>query len=211
MEIYIVRHGRTVWNKAGLIQGSSDVELLQEGIDMAIETGHGLATVKFDVVYSSPLSRALHTAELIMEARSEEDRKNIQINMNLSEMGFGVCEGEIYVPPGEEGGMLEGFWDAPDTYVAPEGGDTFADIIDRAAAFIKYVEEKHSDNERILVVAHAAMNQALMSVLEKREIKDFWKYGKQLNCAVAIAQRENGQWTINERNRLYYDHTAVYK
>ena len=211
MELYIVRHGRTVWNKAGLIQGSSDVELLQEGIDMAIETGQGLAEVEFDAVYSSPLSRAVHTAELIMEARDEDARQEIKINMNLSEMGFGVCEGQIYVPPGEEGGMLEGFWDAPDTYEAPEGGDTFADVIKRAAAFIRHVEETHSDDERILIVAHAAMNQALMSVLEKREIKDFWKYGKQLNCAVAIAERVDGQWIIHERNRLYYDHTAVYK
>ena len=211
MEIYIVRHGRTVWNKAGLIQGSSDVELLQEGIDMAIETGRGLAEVEFDAVYSSPLSRAVHTAELIMESREEDLRMDIQINMNLSEMGFGVFEGEKYVPPGEEGGMLEGFWDAPDTYIAPEGGDSFADVIARAAEFVKYVEEKHSDNERIMVVAHAAMNQALMSVLEGRAIKDFWKYGKQLNCAVAIACRENGKWQINERNRIYYDHKDVYK
>ena len=98
-----------------------------------------------------------------------------------------------------------------DTYEAPEGGDSFADVIERAAAFIRHVEKTHSDDERILVVAHAAMNQALMSVLEKREIKDFWKYGKQLNCAVAIAERVDGQWIIHERNRLYYDHTAVYK
>lgn len=211
MEIYIVRHGRTVWNKAGLIQGSSDVELLQEGIDMAIETGQGLAEVEFNAVYSSPLSRAVNTAQLIMEARDEESRVDIQVSMNLSEMGFGVLEGEKYVPPGEEGGLLEGFWDAPDTYVAPEGGDSFADVIERAAAFVKHVEAVHSDDERILVVAHAAMNQALMSVLEKREIRDFWKYGKQLNCAVAIAERKDGHWAINERNRLYYDHTAVYK
>ena len=211
MEIYIVRHGRTVWNKAGLIQGSSDVELLQEGIDMAIETGQGLAEVEFNAVYSSPLSRAVNTAQLIMDARDEDSRLDVQISMNLSEMGFGVLEGEKYVPPGEEGGLLEGFWDAPDTYVAPEGGDSFADVIERAAAFVKHVEAVHSDDERILVVAHAAMNQALMSVLEKREIKDFWKYGKQLNCAVAIAKRQEGQWNITERNRIYYDHTAVYK
>ena len=209
MEIYIVRHGRTVWNKAGLIQGSSDVELLQEGIDMAIETGQGLASVAFDAVYSSPLSRAVNTAQLIMSARDKE--QDIRIDMRLSEMGFGVCEGEVYVPPGEEGGMLEGFWDAPDKYVAPEGGDTFEDVVRRAAEFIGYVEKMHSDDERILVVAHAAMNQALMSVLEKREIRDFWKFGKQLNCAVAIACRENGEWTIHERNRIYYDHKAVYR
>ncbi len=209
MEIYIVRHGRTVWNKAGLIQGSSDVELLQEGIDMAIETGQGLADVKFDAVYSSPLSRAVNTAQLIMNAR--EEQQDIQIDMRLSEMGFGVCEGEVYVPPGEEGGMLEGFWDNPEEYAAPEGGDTFEDVIARAAAFIDHVEDVHGDYERILVVAHAAMNQALMSVLEGREIRDFWKYGKQLNCAVAIAVRENGQWEIHERNRIYYDHKAVYK
>lgn len=210
MEIYIVRHGRTVWNKAGLIQGSSDVELLQEGIDMAIETGQGLAEVEFDAVYSSPLSRAVNTAQLIIDARDEGSRPDIQIDVNLSEMGFGVLEGEKYVPPGEEGGLLEGFWDAPDTYEAPEGGDSFDDIIERAAEFIRHVEAMHSDGERILVVAHAAMNQALMSVLEKRSVKDFWKFGKQLNCAVAIAKREDNQWMIYERNKIFYDHHTFY-
>lgn len=201
MELYIVRHGRTVWNKAGLIQGSSDVELLQEGIDMAIETGQGLADVEFDAVYASPLSRAVNTAQLIMNGRGPE----IRIDMRLREMGFGVCEGEVYVPPGEEGGMLEGFWDAPETYEAPEGGDTFHDVIGRATDFISYIEEKHGDEERILIVAHAAMNQALLSAIEGREVKDFWKYGKQLNCAAAIAKKENSTWVVHERNKIYYE------
>ena len=203
MELYIVRHGRTVWNKAGLIQGSSDVELLQEGIDMAIETGKGLAGVEFDAVYSSPLSRAVNTAQLIMAAR--DDAPEIKVDMRLSEMGFGVFEGEKYVPPGEEGGMLEGFWDAPETYAAPEGGDSFHDVIARAGDFIRHIETTHSDDERILIVAHAAMNQALMTVLEGREVKDFWKFGKQLNCAAAIARREDGKWTVHERNKIYYE------
>lgn len=200
MELYIIRHGRTVWNKAGLIQGTSDVELLPEGIEMARMTGEGLKDVEFDAIYSSPLKRAYDTAELIKGDRD----KDVITDVRLTEMGFGICEGMKYVSSEEGGGLLQGFWDSPDTYEAPEGGDTFYQVCERAADFLKYIEETHAAGDRIMIVAHAAMNQAMFSYLEELEVRDFWKHGKQLNCAVTIAKRENGNWRIKERNSIYY-------
>lgn len=200
MELYIVRHGKTLWNREELVQGSSDVELLPEGIEMARQTGEGLKDVHFDAIYSSPLSRAVRTAELIRGDRNLE----INIDDRIMEMGFGVCEGKKFVPGEENGGILKGFWDSPGTYEAPEGGEDFYRLRARAADFLKYVGEHHGDNERILVVAHAALNQALFSELDDLDIKDFWRHGKQLNCAVTIAVRENGKWHIAERNKIYY-------
>lgn len=201
MELYIIRHGRTVWNKAGLIQGTSDVELLPEGIEMARQTGECLKTIEFDAIYSSPLKRAFDTAELIRGDRNME----VIMDGRLTEMGFGVCEGMKYVASEDGGGLLEGFWDSPDTYEAPEGGDTFHQVCERAASFLKFVEEKHKEDKRIMIVAHAAMNQAMFSYLENLEVKDFWKSGKQLNCAVTIADNSSGEWKIAERNKIFYE------
>lgn len=216
MELYIVRHGKTVWNQAGLIQGSSDVELLPEGIEMARQTGEGLKTVLFDAIYSSPLSRAMDTARLIRGDR----RMDIFADRRLTEMDFGVCEGMKYMSKseaekltrqgkgksddGKSGLLLEGFWDSPDTYEPPEKGESFYQVCDRAADFLKYIESRHEQNQRILIVAHAAMNQALFTQLEGLEVSDFWKYGKQLNCAVTIAERSSGKWSIRERNKIFY-------
>lgn len=201
MELYIIRHGRTVWNKAGLIQGTSDVELLPEGIEMAQQTGEGLKDVKFDAIYSSPLKRAYDTAVMIKGDRDMD----IISDVRLTEMGFGVCEGMKYVSREDGGGLLEGFWDSPETYEAPEGGDSFYQVCERAAGFLKFIEEKHEEGERIMIVAHAAMNQAMFSYLENLEVKDFWKHGKQLNCAVTVAEHRNGQWHITDRNKIYYE------
>lgn len=200
MELYIVRHGRTVWNKAGLIQGTSDVELLPEGIEMAQKTGEGLKDVPFDAVYASPLSRALDTAKLILLGRNQE----IFVEPMLTEMGFGICEGQLY-QPGENGDPLEGFYDHPDLYKAPEGGESFYDIDNRALAFLKMVEERHGAQDRILVVAHAAINQAIFRIIDGLSMNELWKFGRQRNCAVTIANFSDGQWNITQRDKIYYD------
>ena len=60
MEIYIVRHGETVWNEKKLLQGRTDIELNENGRKLARITGENLAGTHFDVVYSSPLKRFIN-------------------------------------------------------------------------------------------------------------------------------------------------------
>ena len=61
MLIYIVRHGLTEWNKLKKLQGAADVPLAKEGILLAEKTGEALKDVKFDICFTSPLSRARQT------------------------------------------------------------------------------------------------------------------------------------------------------
>ena len=53
MEIYIVRHGETVWNKKKLLQGRTDIELSDKGRELARITGENLRDTHFDMVFSS--------------------------------------------------------------------------------------------------------------------------------------------------------------
>lgn len=84
--IYIVRHGQTDWNLKGLYQGQTDIELNKTGIKQARELKNELKDVHFDVVYSSPLKRALKTASIIYDG-------NIIVDERLKERGNGELEG----------------------------------------------------------------------------------------------------------------------
>ena len=48
MELYIIRHGQTVWNKARKLQGSTDIELSEDGKRLAALTGQGMKGITFD-------------------------------------------------------------------------------------------------------------------------------------------------------------------
>ena len=89
MEIYIVRHGETLWNKERRCQGTIDINLNENGRELAVITGQALADTHFDVIYSSPLSRAYETACLI---RGDRDIPVIKDD-RLREICFGNMEG----------------------------------------------------------------------------------------------------------------------
>ena len=65
MLLYLVRHGETDWNLQRRIQGSTDIPLNDTGREQAAATGRLLARREWDAIYSSPLSRAIETGELI--------------------------------------------------------------------------------------------------------------------------------------------------
>lgn len=89
MNIYVIRHGQTDWNVAGLYQGHSDIPLNNNGITQASILNETLKDIHFDAVFSSPLSRAYNTAKICLSNRNIP----IIINNNLIERSFGELEG----------------------------------------------------------------------------------------------------------------------
>lgn len=70
MKLYLLRHGRTLWNEEGRLQGRTDVPLSDEGRCSALAAGAALESVPFDAAFSSPLQRARETAELILRGKN---------------------------------------------------------------------------------------------------------------------------------------------
>ncbi len=94
MAFYFVRHGETVWNVQHRLQGVHDIPLDEKGIRQAEELHRQLIAegVHFVRVYSSPLSRALRTAEIV----SGQPASEIFCDDRLREMEFGSMEGDVY-------------------------------------------------------------------------------------------------------------------
>ncbi|MBR1599464.1 MAG: histidine phosphatase family protein [Lachnospiraceae bacterium] len=204
MEIYIVRHGETIWNADKRLQGSCDIELNEYGRELAGETGRNLEDVHFDMIYSSPLLRAYETANLI------RGHRNIKIKMDerLRELNFGINEGEDFSKLlADESDPFHYFFKEPDKYVAPEYGETLEHLCERAKEFMQEVIEPLAalDHTRVMIVGHGALNKAIMCYVKQHGVDKFWSGGLQKNCNVIIVNLDEKGYTVIDETRLFYD------
>lgn len=128
MELYIIRHGETKWNSEKRLQGRSDIELNEYGIELARITSEALKDVKFDKIYSSPLKRAYETAEILRGSR----KLDIICDDRLKEMCFGDYEGKVTDTLPDE---FWKFFDDPVNFVPAGNGETYEQVIERAKDF----------------------------------------------------------------------------
>ena len=73
--IYVVRHGQTEWNSEGRLQGRNGLPLNEVGNVQANKLREALKKIKFDIVYSSPQTRAVQTAEIITGMQAKVDTR----------------------------------------------------------------------------------------------------------------------------------------
>lgn len=168
--LYIIRHGKTDWNKIYKLQGRTNIPLNQEGIQMAKDAALEYKNIHFDVCFCSPLDRARQTAELLLEGR------NIPVNVDerLIEMSFGICEGEQNVFSKPDSPMYPFFMD-PLNYKAPQGAESFEQLFSRTGSFLKeVVNPLLEQNKNVLIVGHGAMNNSIISQVKNIPLKDFW-------------------------------------
>ena len=88
MLLYIVRHGRTLFNEKDMVQGWCDSPLTELGITQAKNVGKNTKDIPFTLAFSSPSERASDTCEYILDGRLP-----IILDKRLKEMHFGYWEG----------------------------------------------------------------------------------------------------------------------
>lgn len=206
MHLYIMRHGETFWNKKGLIQGSSDIALTPYGEELARDTRDGFDRegIRFQRIYSSPYQRAVKTAEIV----AEHQDASVQVDLRVREMCFGKYEGDTISEIRNSGDQnLIYCFSKPSLYVADETGDNFSDVYDRIADFLKHEippMEQDPSVENVLVVCHGAVIRAFLTYIKKLSMDEFWSI-HQPNCSVNRILVQDGTFTVEKENILYYD------
>lgn len=202
MLLYVVRHGVTAWNRLRKVQGRADIPLAEEGVRLAKKTGEALQNVSFDLCFSSPLKRAVQTAEYILG-----DRKiPVITDERIQEIDFGTLEGTQFK---DEAGnishkQMEIFFHRPLEYKRLENGENIEDILKRTEAFWKDItNRKELSDKTILISSHGCAVRALLQNVY-RDKENFWHGKVPSNCSVNIVEVKDGKGRLVEEDKVYY-------
>ncbi len=191
MKIYLVRHGETDWNQAGLLQGQTDIALNEQGLEQAREASRRLKEVPFEIAFCSPLIRAKRTAEIII------DDSNITLTTDerLRELNFGPWEG-VDIRTIKDAASQP--FTNPGNYIPPEGAESFAQLYKRSGEFVSQVLlPLEGTYETVLVVAHGGVNRSILNPVLEIPVDDFWRMHMG-NCATAILECKDGKLSMLE-------------
>ena len=174
--VTFVRHGQTDYNLKEFTQGQSNVPLNQKGIEQAILAGKSLSQNKFDLIYSSDLSRAYKTAETIVE-KNEAVKEALQIvpEVLLRETSHGIYE---HKPSSalKEAAEAAGFSEIDMRRFRPPEGENQDDVELRAREFVyKLIRAqcgKPKSANNILVVSHGLILREIFKILFEKDIGD---------------------------------------
>lgn len=186
MKLYLVRHGETQWNKEHILQGQLDSPLTEKGTGGAVKIRESLKDIEFTRVYTSHQKRAMATADIILEGRTDT---TYIVEPDIAEMSYGEWQGktmeEICSTPESEQDYLN-YFKKPENFVPVEGGEGFDDVIKRAELFIDRLRNEHEDDDVILAVSHGVFIKALFVMIRNLEISKFWEKPFITNCSISI-------------------------
>lgn len=172
MKIYIVRHGRTKWIEEGRTQGRRQNRLNGSGILGVERTADKLKGEKIDVIYSSPLMRAIQTAKIVNRYHNVEIKK-CEL---LTEIDQGVFTGRIWRNLTDEEKELK------NQRLKEYGMESLEEVATRVKKFKNDVIDNCSF-ENILVVSHGNVCTMLESILVSGDV-DFEKVDEFANSEV---------------------------
>jgi 2,3-bisphosphoglycerate-dependent phosphoglycerate mutase len=166
--LVLVRHGQSEWNLKNLFTGWKDPGLSDKGVAEAKAAGRLLKAkgLSFDIAYTSVLTRAQHTLDLILAELGQTGLETIR-DQALNERDYGELTGlnkdDARKKWGEEQVLI---WRR--SYdVAPPGGESLKDTLARALPYyMKLIQPDVLSGKRVLVVAHGNSLRALIMAIE---------------------------------------------
>jgi broad specificity phosphatase PhoE len=193
--VILVRHGQTEWNRVERFRGRADVPLNAAGLAQAEATGRRLAAgVPPAAVYSSPLARAVKTAEAI----AGHFALAVQIHAGLADIDYGQWQG---LTPDEARArwpeIINAWYDAPHTARIP-GGETLDGLRARAMAAVNELAARHA-GQSIVLVGHTVVNRVILLGVLGLGNDRFWRL-RQDTCAVNVFEAEDGEFTLVSLN-----------
>ena len=198
MNLYLVRHGETEWNRLKKFQGQLNSDLTDIGIEQAKALGKYLEkeNIDFDFVYSSPQERAYNTAKLI-----KEDFQIIT-DSRLMEMAFGKWEGmDVELIKEESAENFHNFFNSSDKYNhKPHEAESFESLEIRVREFLDEIKEKYK-GKNVLVVSHGVTLKVFVKIIKNQNLKEFSESGGIFNTSLSLISYDK-KWDIKYLSKL---------
>ncbi|MBF0032362.1 adenosylcobalamin/alpha-ribazole phosphatase [Citrobacter freundii] len=181
MRLWLVRHGETEANVAGLYSGHAPTPLTERGIAQAQTLGTLLRNVPVDNVLCSELERACHTTQLILGDREVPVRNMPELN----EMFFGDWEMRHHRDLAREDAENYAVWCNDWQNATPTNGEGFQAFSQRVERFITQLAD-YKTCQNLLVVSHQGVLSVLIARLLSMPAAAMWHFRVEQGCWSAI-------------------------
>lgn len=161
MKLYIIRHGQDYDNAGGVLNGRRNTSLTNLGRLQAKQVAQELKYKKIDVIYSSPLRRALETAQIVAKKLGV---KQVKINNNLIERDFGILTGKLRQDISKYVTKIVSV-DKVNYFLNTDGAEKFPALYERANKVLKEVMQQQIQNT--LLVTHGDIGKMIRAAYYK--------------------------------------------
>jgi broad specificity phosphatase PhoE len=201
IRILLVRHGETDWNKVRRFQGRSDVPLNRTGRDQAHALAFALKQEPITAIYSSPLLRALETAQIIKAFHASAPLLQVE---GLAEMDLGDFEGMLAQQWADEYPDFRKAWlETPLSVIMP-GGEGLQEVQTRAMDTLERITKRYPPESTLLVCGHSFVNRTILCHALNLSL-DRFREVQQETSALNILHKRGERWyaeAVNERPNL---------
>lgn len=176
----LFRHGQTDWNINFLLQGVTDIPMNETGIEQVELAARAIKAEDWDVILTSPLTRAKQTAEII--ARRNGFSKIIEQEL-LIERSFGEAEG-----------LSHEQWRAKYSNLDEiPGGESRTQVVESSKLLLETIS-KELAGKRVLAISHGALIRALISIASNDELpQDGERLG---NASLNVVKHTENSWQV---------------
>lgn len=185
-KLLIIRHGRTEWNRVERLRGRADIALDELGRKQAEATAKRVAEWQVNAIYSSPLRRAMETAQILARPAGLEVKKL----HDITDIDYGQWQGLSLEDAAAKDGDLYKKWLHSPHQVKFPGGESLVEVKDRVAAAIDKLIVQHN-KETIALVSHKVVCHVMVLSLLGLELSHFWDVVQDI-CAVNYFEVRGG-------------------
>lgn len=193
MELVLVRHGETAYNRADVFRGRSDLTLNDRGRMQARAAGRYLSGTPFAAFYASPLLRSMETAREIAAPHKSE----VTPLDGFIDVDYGLWSGrsldEVRAKWPEEYAL----WARDPEKVVFPGGESMREVRERLQAGLDRLAE--SQGGRALLVGHKVINRVIICIILGLTTAGIWRV-EQSNGAINIISRDEKGWMLRRMN-----------
>ncbi|WP_156285534.1 histidine phosphatase family protein [Paenibacillus sp. NEAU-GSW1] len=164
MKIYVVRHGQTEWNYENRVCGITDIQLTKKGEEQAKKLSKIVCEKQIDIILTSPLVRAVKTAEILSKAIGKE----LVVDHRLIEQDYGVYEGTYR--------DNENFIKAKRQISSRlSGGESILQVAQRIFNVLDEIKRKYS-NQNVLIVTHGGVSRVINAYFNEQTDEQFYHF-----------------------------------
>jgi broad specificity phosphatase PhoE len=194
--MHLVRHGRSVWNAAGRIQGQIDIELDEVGLQQAQRIADRLEQEPINAIYSSPLLRAKVTADAI----AERFNLSVMSDARLMEYDFGVVSGMTWSELTENHPELVDRWLEDPWAVPVAGSEGRVNFAARVMSAMRDICARHPE-ERVAIIAHGGTFGVYLTAMLGLDVnrQHPFHFG---NTSLSLVEMREGVFHIHSLNSM---------